>query len=142
MRTLADAFGTDVEIVRRSDGVVRAFCRTDAPDQIHNVLRQCGFTAPDPHSSCCYHLPPDTPGADQPAAASTAATLLDDAGYRVGIAPHLVVGYVGQNCIVQSEEQRHAAACRTFPSAVAKAAPAPAGTPAAAAPVQPAARTR
>ncbi|MFF2078579.1 hypothetical protein ACFVXG_27965 [Kitasatospora sp. NPDC058162] len=100
MRTLADAFGTDVEIVRRSDEVVRAYCRTGASEEIHDVLRQCGFTASDPHGSCCYHLPADTPGADQPAAASTAAAMLDDAGYRVGIDHHLVVGYVGQNCVV------------------------------------------
>ncbi|MFJ7907063.1 hypothetical protein [Kitasatospora sp. NPDC096204] len=40
MRTLADVFGTDVEIVRRSDDVVRAFCRIDAPDQVHDVLGQ------------------------------------------------------------------------------------------------------
>ncbi|MFD7737667.1 hypothetical protein [Streptomyces sp. MJM8645] len=139
MRTLADAFGTDVEIVRRSDAVVRAYCRTGAPEEIHDVLRQCGFTASDPHGSCCYHLPADTPGADQPAAASTAATLLDDAGYRVGIDPHPVVGYVGQNCIVQPEEQRLAATRRT--SAAAKAAPAQAGTPAVV-PVRPGARTR
>ncbi|MFE4972865.1 hypothetical protein ACFRAR_12210 [Kitasatospora sp. NPDC056651] len=141
MRTLADAFGTDVEIVRRSDAVVRAYCRTDAPEQIHDVLRQCGFTASDSHGSCCYHLPPDIPGADQPAAASTAAAMLDDAGYLVGIDPHLVVGYVGQNCIVQAEEQRLAATRRTFPSATAKAAPVQVGTPAAAL-VRPAARTR
>ncbi|MFJ6382690.1 hypothetical protein ACIQI7_22150 [Kitasatospora sp. NPDC092039] len=141
MRTLADVFGTDVEIVHRSDDVVRAFCRTDAPEQIHDVLRQCGFTASEKHSSCCYSLPPETPGADQAAVASTAATLLDDAGYRVGIAPHLVVGYVGQNCIVQTESQRHAATLRTGPSAAANATPTQASAPAAA-PVRPAAHIR
>ncbi|MET8539904.1 hypothetical protein ABZW03_04500 [Kitasatospora sp. NPDC004799] len=129
MGNLADAYGTDVEIYRWVDGLVRADCRTDAPDQVHHVLRRCGFTVPpEPGDPASYSIAPDLPFDDQRTAASAAAGMLDDAGYRVAIAPHLVVGYIGHNCTVRPDEQRLAAARRTS-CAVANAA-APPGAPA------------
>ncbi|WP_316527502.1 hypothetical protein [Kitasatospora brasiliensis] len=138
MRTLADVYGTDVEIISRSDQVVRAYCRTDAPDQVHQLLRQCGFTSSESHDLCCYQLPDYLSFPDRMKAASMATDRLDEAGYRVGIVPHLVVGYVGENCIVQTEVQRLAATRRT---PAAGATPKHSGPPAPPS-VRSAARTR
>ncbi|MFF2142213.1 hypothetical protein [Kitasatospora sp. NPDC058190] len=126
MGNLVDAYGTDVEIYHGGDGQIWADCRTDAPGLIDRILRECGFTAPPaPGNPAAYSLPPDRPSADQLSAASGAASLLDDAGYRVAIEPHLVIGYVGSNSIVLPDEQRLAAARQTSPSARATTAPPP-----------------
>ncbi|MFD7734212.1 hypothetical protein ACFV6F_28000, partial [Kitasatospora phosalacinea] len=71
MGNLADTYGTDVEIYRGSNGLVRADCRTPTPGLIDRILRRFGFTAPtDPAS---YHLPPEQSDPDQRLAASGAA---------------------------------------------------------------------
>ncbi|GLW57997.1 hypothetical protein [Kitasatospora phosalacinea] len=123
---MADTYGTDVEIYRSSNGLVRADCRTPTPGLIDRILRRFGFTAPtDPAS---YHLPPEQSDPDQRLAASGAAGLLDAAGYRVAIEPDLVVGYVGNNTDV-ADRQRTTAARLTSPSARTAPSPAPAPIP-------------
>ncbi|MFD8087090.1 hypothetical protein ACFV4F_35975 [Kitasatospora sp. NPDC059722] len=141
MGNLADAYGTDVEIYEGADGQIRADCRTDAPLRVERILREFGFTAPpDPGNPASYSLPPHRPSADQRSAASGAAGLLDDTGYRVAIEPELVVGYVGLDSISLPDEQRLAAARQTSPAATATPAPAPAAAPPAV--TRPTGRTR
>ncbi|MFF2819386.1 hypothetical protein ACFVT9_28165 [Kitasatospora cineracea] len=129
MGNLADTYGTDIEIYRGGDGLLWADCRTDAPGLIDRTLRQFGFTAPpDPGNPPSYHLPPGRPDPDQRVAASGAAGLLNDFGFRVAIEPDLVVGYIGNDTAV-SDQQRTAAARLTSPTAKAGPGPAPAAAP-------------
>ncbi|MFJ5879852.1 hypothetical protein [Kitasatospora cineracea] len=129
MGNLADTYGTDAEIYRGGDGLVWADCRTDAPGLIDRTLRQFGFTAPtDPGNPASYNLPPGLPGPEQQAVASSAAGLLDGFGYRVAIAPELIVGYVSNDTAVP-DRQRTAAARRTSPSTRTGPGPASAAAP-------------
>ncbi|MFC8720651.1 hypothetical protein [Kitasatospora sp. NPDC057198] len=134
MGNLADTYGTDVEFYRGGDGLVWADCRTDAPGLIDRTLRQFGFTAPpDPGNPASYNLPAERPDPDQRLAASAAAGLLDEFGYRVAIEPDLVVGYVGNDTAVP-DRQRTAAALLTSPAVTRTG---PGQVPAAAPPTTP-----
>ncbi|MYV68908.1 hypothetical protein GT043_23795 [Streptomyces sp. SID2131] len=132
MGNLADTYGTDVEIYPWGDEIVWADCRTGLPESGHRILRSCGFTAPgDPGDSSCYNLPSGLPGPERKIAATSAANLLADLGYRVAIDPDLVARTAEGN--LDPEARRQAAALQVSPSA-AKAgtetsAPAPTTPP-------------
>ncbi|MFD8321392.1 hypothetical protein [Kitasatospora purpeofusca] len=136
MRNLADTYGTDVEIYRASDDLVRADCRAGIPPQATRILRECGFEpgSPTPDS---LRLPDHMGHNDRRCAASTASVLLSDSGYQAAIAPELVVGYIGNTYVVS--RARLAAALQRSSAAQATAT---SPVPAAAAPGRPAGRSR
>nr|WP_202434529.1 MULTISPECIES: hypothetical protein [unclassified Streptomyces] len=143
MGNLADTYGTDVEIYPWGDEIVWADCRTGLPESGHRVLRSCGFTAPgDPGDSFCYNLPSGLPGPERKIAATSAANLLADLGYRVAIDPGLVPRTAEGNLV--PEARRQAAALQVSPVAAKTATetsvPAPATPPPSAA--RPAGRQR
>ncbi|MFJ4868565.1 hypothetical protein [Streptomyces sp. NPDC088757] len=137
MGNLADTYGTDVEIYPWGDEIVWADCRTGLPESGHRVLRSCGFTAPgDPGDSSCYNLPSGLPGPERKIAATSAANLLADLGYRVAIDPDLVARTAEGN--LAPEARRQAAALQVSP--VAAKTGTETSTPAPATPPSPAAR--
>ncbi|WP_435190996.1 hypothetical protein [Streptomyces sp. bgisy126] len=137
MGNLADTYGTDVEIHPWGDEIVWADCRTGLPESGHRVLRSFGFTAPgDPVDSSCYSLPSGFTGPERKIAATSAANLLADLGYRVAIDPDLVARTAEGN--FDPEVRRQAAALRVSP--VAAKTGTETSTPAPATPPSPAAR--
>ncbi|WP_411076221.1 hypothetical protein [Streptomyces sp. cmx-4-7] len=137
MGNLADTYGTDVEIYPWGDEIVWADCRTDLPESGHRVLRSCGFTAPTvPGDSSCYNLPSGLTGPERKIAATSAANMLADLGYRVAIDPDLVARSVDGN--LDPEARRQAAALQASP--VAAKTGTETSVPAPATPPPPAAR--
>ncbi|MFB7030889.1 MULTISPECIES: hypothetical protein [unclassified Streptomyces] len=137
MGNLADTYGTDVEIYPWGDEIVWADCRTGLPESGHRVLHSCGFTAPgDPGDSSCYNLPSGLPGPERKIAATSAANLLADLGYRVAIDPDLVARTAEGN--LDPEARRQAAALQVSPVAAKNGTET--STPAPATPPPPAAR--
>ncbi|WP_432063499.1 hypothetical protein [Streptomyces sp. S1] len=116
MANLADTYGTDVEIYPWGDEIVWADCRTGLPESGHRVLRSFGFTAPGaPGDASCYNLPRGFPDPERKIAATSAANLLADLGYRVAIDPDLIDRSVDGN--PDPEVRRQAAALQVSPVA-------------------------
>ncbi|CAM5305946.1 hypothetical protein [Streptomyces abikoensis] len=100
--SLADEYGTDVEIYRRG-GEVYADSRTGAPEPLLALLDEAGFTRSTRAIYTWHELPDGLPAVEEIRRCTLAAYLLLAADYQVVIAPSL---YDGSRARVFVEELR------------------------------------